>query len=64
MTVRAYLDGQLGEAMSMGACQRNVSLREIVHEHRRELDLRWRRNMVLNKWLDYLSEQGHLVLER
>ena len=28
------------------------------------LDRRWRRNMVLNKWLDYLRDQGHLVLER
>ena len=33
-------------------------------EHREELDRRWRVNMVLNKWLDYLGEQGHLVLER
>ena len=64
ITVRAYLDGQLAEVMSIGECQQNMSLREIVHEHRKELDLRWRRNIVLNKWLDYLSEQGHLVLER
>jgi uncharacterized protein YqiB (DUF1249 family) len=26
--------------------------------------LRWQRNIVLNKWLDYLSDQGHLVLDR
>ncbi len=64
MTVRAYLDGQLAEAMAIGKCQRHATLREIVHEHRKELDRRWRRNIVLNKWLDYLSDQGHLVLER
>ncbi len=64
MTVRAYLDGQLAEAMAIGNCQRHATLREIVHEHRKELDRRWRRNIVLNKWLDYLSDQGHLVLER
>ena len=64
MTVRAYLDGQLAEAMAIGNCQRHAALRELVSEHRKELDRRWRRNVVLNKWLDYLSDQGHLVLER
>lgn len=64
MTVRAYLDGKLAEVMAIGACQRHTTLRQLVREHRRELDRRWRLNVVLNKWLDYLSEQGHLVLER
>ena len=27
--------------------------------HCRELDWRWRNNMMLNKWLDYLLEMGH-----
>jgi len=64
MTIRVYLDGQLAEAMSIGDRQYHVRLRALVLEHRRELDLRWQRNIVLNKWLDYLSDQGHLVLDR
>jgi len=64
MTVRAYLDGQLAEVMGVGRRQRHPALREFVREHRKELDRRWRSNTVLNKWLDYLTEQGHLVLER
>lgn len=64
MTIRVYLDGQLAEVMAVGTTQRHMTLRKIVNEHRRELGRRWRRNIVLNKWLDYLSEQGHLVLER
>ena len=56
--------GQQAEAMSLGKKQRHVALRQLVLEHRRELDNRWQRNMVLNKWLDYLSDKGHLVLER
>jgi len=63
MTVRAYLDGRLAEVLSIGRRQRHPALRQLVREHREELDRRWRRNMVLNKWLDYLVEQGHLVLE-
>lgn len=64
VTVRAYLDGQLAEAMAIGNHQRHPTLRRLVREHREELNRRWHRNVVLNKWLDYLSEQGHLVLER
>ena len=64
ITVRAYLDGRLAEAMMVGNRQRHMVLRKFVDEHRRELDLRWRRNSVLNKWLEYLSDQGHLILDR
>ena len=64
MTVRAYLDCQLAEAMTIGRRQQHASIRRLVREHRQELDRRWRRNVILNKWLDYLSDQGHLVLER
>ena len=64
MTIRAYLDGQLAEAMAIGDSQRHPTLRRLVGEHRSELNRRWRRNVVLNKWLDYLAEQGHLILER
>lgn len=64
MTVRAYLDGQLAEVLAIGRSQRHPALRRLVHRHSAELNRRWRSNIVLNKWLDYLSEQGHLVLER
>lgn len=64
MTIRVYLDGKLAEVMAIGECQRHRTLQQLVRQHRKELDRRWRRNVVLNKWLDYLSEQGHLLLER
>lgn len=67
LTVRAYLDGQQAEVMAIGRLgeePRHAALRNLVREHRGELNRRWRRNIVLNKWLDYLSEQGHLVLDR
>lgn len=68
MLVRAYLDGQLAEAMSIGAEQRanqhHVAFRRLLRETDKELPRRWQRNVVLNKWLDYLIEHGHLILER
>jgi hypothetical protein len=64
MTVRAYLDGRLAEAMSLPGNHRHSELRRLAKAHRAELNARWRRNVVLNKWLEYLSDQGHLVLDR
>ena len=64
MTVRAYLDGQLAEAMTLCGNHRHAELRRLAKAHRAELDARWKRNVVLNKWLEYLTDQGHLVLER
>jgi len=64
MTVRAYLDGQLAEAMSLSGSHCHTELRRLARLHRGELDARWQRNVVLNKWLEYLSDQGHLILER
>jgi len=64
LKVRAYLDGRLAEAMSLGRDHRHPELRRLSREHREVLDQRWRKNMLLNKWLDYLTNQGHLVLER
>ena len=62
--VRAYLDGRLAEAMSLAGDHRHTELRRLIRKSRRELDARWRRNVILNKWLEYLSDQGHLILER
>ncbi len=64
MTVRAYLDGQLAEAMRLNGDHRHATLLRLAKEHKAELDARWKRHIVLNKWLDYLTDQGHLVLER
>jgi len=64
ITVRVYLDGQQAEVLAIGEKQRHEALRRLVFEHREELDRRWRFNIVLNKWLDYLYDQGHLILDR
>jgi uncharacterized protein len=64
LKIRAYLDGNLAEATSLRGDHRHVELRRLFRAHRAELDERWRRNVVLNKWLQYLMDQGHLILER
>jgi len=64
MMVRIYLDGRQAEVLAIGETQRHAALRRLVFEHKTELDRRWRCNMILNKWLEYLSDQGHLILDR
>ena len=64
MMVRVYLDGQQAEVLAIGEAQRHAALRRLVFEHREQLDRRWRCNIILNKWLEYLSDQGHLILDR
>ncbi|HEX4377228.1 MAG TPA: DUF1249 domain-containing protein [Steroidobacteraceae bacterium] len=61
LRLRAYHDARLLEADEfkvpatgdVGQSRRASQLRE------RELDQRWTRNMMLNKWLEYCAERGH-----
>ena len=64
LVVRVYLDGKQAEVMSLRGKQRNAELQRLTAANSAEVDARWQRNVVLNKWLEYLTDQGHLVLER
>ena len=63
MLVRVYLDGQQAEAVSLRSSHRHVGLQRLCRAHSHELNERWTRNVVFNKWLEYLLDQGHLILE-
>jgi uncharacterized protein YqiB (DUF1249 family) len=64
MRVRVYHDAHLVEAQQWqsaasgkGAAVHSLPLLRGSPE--RELDQRWARNMMLNKWLEYCVERGH-----
>lgn len=59
LTVRIYHDAGQAEAMNWRSRHHHRLLRELANSHARELGRRWQRNMMLNKWLDYLSDRGH-----
>jgi hypothetical protein len=59
LVVRIYHDARLVEAVSSRDGHRHTKLRELAGSSSAELDRRWRLNMLLNKWLDYLFEVGH-----
>ncbi|HEY8521685.1 MAG TPA: DUF1249 domain-containing protein [Gammaproteobacteria bacterium] len=59
LTVRVYHDARLVEAVEGREQHRHRKLQELARVHAAELDRRWCRNMMLNKWLDYLLDMGH-----
>lgn len=65
LVLRVYHDARLVEAVGCGEAHIHPKLRELARSSSAELDRRWRLNMMLNKWLDYLFEVGHsLDVER
>jgi uncharacterized protein len=59
LTLRIYHDARLVEALRGREQHRHHKLLELARAHSLELDRRWRTNMMLNKWLDYLLDMGH-----
>ncbi|MEM7762730.1 MAG: DUF1249 domain-containing protein [Pseudomonadota bacterium] len=59
LLVRVYFDGKLAEVMRFRDDHRHRVLRSIAATHREELDQRWKRNVMLNKWLDFCLDSGH-----
>ena len=64
LTVRVYQDARLAEAVRVRDRYQHHKLQELARAHCRELNWRWRNNMMLNKWLDYLLEMGHGFVAR
>ena len=59
LEVCVYHDARLAEVRSFRGYQRHPQLAKLQSELKRELDQRWARNMMLNKWLEYCAERGH-----
>jgi uncharacterized protein YqiB (DUF1249 family) len=59
VVVRVYHDARLVEAQQWAAVPAHAGLRALRGALAGELDQRWARNMMLNKWLEYCVERGH-----
>jgi uncharacterized protein YqiB (DUF1249 family) len=64
LTLRIYHDARLVEAVAGRDQHCHHKLQEFARAGGAELDRRWRVNMMLNKWLDYLSDVGHSLNSR
>ena len=59
LEVCVYHDARLAEVRSFCGFVRHSHMARLQTEVKRELDQRWRHNMMLNKWLEYCAERGH-----
>jgi uncharacterized protein YqiB (DUF1249 family) len=59
MGIRIYHDAHLVEAQEWAGAHSNGVLQALRRNAERELDQRWARNVMLNKWLEYCLERGH-----
>jgi uncharacterized protein YqiB (DUF1249 family) len=59
MRVRVYHDARLVEAQEWASQHEHEGLRRLRGMAERELDQRWARNTMLNKWLEYCIDRGH-----
>lgn len=59
LRLRVYHDARLAEAMSCCEQPRHDALRGLL-SHGSELDRRWSLNILLNKWLEYCLDHGHV----
>ena len=59
LEVCVYHDARLAEVRSFRGFHRHPQLSKLQSGLKSELDQRWARNMMLNKWLEYCSERGH-----
>lgn len=59
LEVCVYHDARLAEVRGFRGLLRHPSLTRLHSRLNRELDQRWTRNMMLNKWLEYCAERGH-----
>jgi uncharacterized protein YqiB (DUF1249 family) len=59
MRIRIYHDARLVEAQAWAATHPHPVLKALRSRAERELDQRWARNLMLNKWLEYCVERGH-----
>jgi hypothetical protein len=59
MRIRIYHDAHLVEAQDWAVSHPHPLLKALRSRAERELDQRWARNVMLNKWLEYCVERGH-----
>jgi uncharacterized protein len=60
LQVRVYHDAHLAEVLDCARQPRHRVLASLKSHLHGQLNERWCRNMMLNKWLDYCVERGHL----
>lgn len=59
LVVRIYYDARMAEVYSWINQHRHTVLHTLNSQCKSHLNQRWARNIMLGKWLEYLTDRGH-----
>ena len=61
LTIKIYFDSRSAEVISIGKLNKKSRLRDIKCQNKNIINHLWRRNIILNKWLDYIIDCDYSV---
>ena len=61
LTIKIYFDSRSAEVIGIGKLSKKSKLRDITYQNKDIINQLWRRNIILNKWLDYIIDCDYSV---
>mgnify|MGYP001203437095 FL=1 len=61
LTIKIYFDSRSAEVISIGKLNKKSRLRDITYQNKNIINHLWRRNIILNKWLDYIIDCDYSI---
>ena len=56
LIIKVYFDSRSAEVIGIGKLSKKSKLRDITYQNKNIINELWRRNIILNKWLDYIID--------
>ena len=61
LIIKVYFDSRSAEVISIGKLSKKSKLRDITYQNKNIINELWGRNIILNKWLDYIIDCDYSV---
>ena len=61
LIIKVYFDSRSAEVIGIGELSKKSKLRDITYQNKGIINQLWRRNIILNKWLDYIIDCDYSV---
>ena len=61
LTIKIYFDSRSAEVIGVGKLNKKSRLRDITYQNKNIINQLWRRNIILNKWLDYIIDCNYSI---
>ena len=61
LTIKIYFDSRSAEVIGVGKLNKKSRLGDITYQNKNIINQLWRRNIILNKWLDYIIDCDYSI---